>query len=70
MLGAVLPEAGVELAGAILQAVTLVHHQVVPWDLAQQRHVVRAHEDLVRCQQHMASELVARHLHPCTDVVI
>ncbi len=54
--GAVLPQARVELAGAVLEAVPLVHNEVVPGDPAQQRHVVGAHEDLVRCQQHMAGE--------------
>ena len=63
MLGAVLPQACVELARAILEAVSLVHNEVVPGDPAQQRHVVGAHEDFIRCQQHMAGEAAAGHLH-------
>ena len=47
MLGSVLPQAGVELACAVLEAVALVHNEVVPGDAAQQRHVVAAHEDLI-----------------------
>ena len=47
VLGAVLPQAGVELACAVLEAVALIYNEVVPGNAAQQRHIVATHEDLV-----------------------
>ena len=62
VLGAVLPQAGIELACPVLEAVALVHNEVVPGNVAQQRHIMATHKKLIRGQEHMARKLAAAHL--------
>ena len=47
VLGAVLPQAGIELACPVLEAVALVHNEVEPGNVTQQWQIMTTHEELV-----------------------